>query len=450
MTARRTPSRAASDPTGRASVLATELAELVGLPTVAGADVVLGRAADLLARRSAAAGLAVVPAPRGAGPPLVLAERAGAPGAPTVLLYGHYDVVPPGPGWSGPPFVARRRGDRLRGRGAVDDKGPLLACLHALDRLGTTGSRVGIKVLFEGEEEVGSPHLPDLLARLGHWLHDVDVVLVCDTEATSSGVPTLTCSLRGQLTVELAVTGAGRALHAGRYGGAVPNPAQALAALLASLHRPDGSVAVAGFYSAVRAVAGEVGDHEDRLRPVASRGWGEPGRSATDRTTVRPAVVVNTLCAGRCAPGPWHVIPASATATVNIRLVPDQLPGQVRRLLAGHLARRLLPGVRLRLRPLVQVRPWTSRPGDGWAMRRATVAVRAAWGVDPVRVRSGGTVPVVPLLAAAAPRAACVLLGFGLPSENAHGPDEHVDLRRLDRACDTVAHLLDLFGEVAT
>src|SRR5262249_27873386 len=210
--------------------------------------------------------------------------------------------------------------------------------------------------------------------------------------------------------------GAGRPRHAGRYGGAVPTPAQALAPLVAALQRPDGRVAVRGFADDVRPVpplgAAEL---DRRLAPLARPGWGEPGRSPAEQVTVWPALVVTALCAGDCRAGPWHTIPADARAKINVRLVPDQCPAAVFRQPAPHLAGHAPPGITVGLHRLAAARPWAATRLDGPAMRAAAAAVRDVWGRPPALVRSGGTVPAAPLLARALPRAEILLLGFTLP-----------------------------------
>lgn len=405
------------------STLAGDLATLQRMPTVSAAATAgpaLRGAAAWLAGQLDALGARRIPLPANGSAPFVAAERPGAPGAPMVLIYGHYDVVAAGPpgSWRVPPYAAIRRGRTLWGRGASDDKGPVVAGLHAVRRLSAAGRRVCLKFLYEGEEEIGSPHLAGTLAALRGWLRDVDAVLICDTESDVDGRPTLTHALRGQLSADLTATGSGRALHAGRYGGAVPNPAQALAMLVASLHHPDGRVAVAGFHDAVHAAP----------------------------FTARPAVVVDALCAGECRPGPWHVIPATATAKLNLRLVPGQHPARVERLLRAHLAARRPTGIRLRLDVLTRVEPWQLNDFSHPAVRAAVAAVRRTWGAPPTLTRSGGTIPAVSLLSAVIPRAALLLLGFARHGENAHARDEHVDLDRLNRAANTLADLIDTLG----
>jgi len=376
-----------------------ELSTLQRFPTVASNPAALRAAADWLRHRLDRLGFRTIPGSA------VVAERRGAPGAPTFLIYGHYDVVPAGPGWSVPPFAAVRRGSTLWGRGASDDKGPIAAILHAL-RL---PSRASVKIVFEGAEESGSPGLAATVDALRGWLGDVDAIVICDTEARPDGRPTLTTQLRGDLSARLRMWASGRPLHSGRYGGAAPDPARALAVALASLFRPDGSVAVPGFYQGV-----------------------VPG----GRFTTRPAVTVTGLRAGSS----HSTIPAHATAELDVRLVPGQRPRRIADLLRAHVAALPLRGMRFRLDPLVSVPPWrlTSHPMIG----PARAAVARTWGVTPAMVRSGGSMPAVPLLAGAVPRAAMVLLGFALPSDNAHGPDEHVDLNRLRRAAVTIGELL--------
>jgi len=250
------------------------------------------------------------------------------------------------------------------------------------------------------------------------------------------------------VTVELTTRGAGRSLHAGRYGGAVPNPAQALAHLVASLHRPDGRIAIRGFADDVRTVpplgAAEL---DRRLAPVARPGWGEPGRGPAEQVTVWPALVVNALCAGDCRAGPWNIIPAEARGKINVRLVPDQRPAAVFRRLAAHLAAHAPPGITVGLRRLAAAPPWAATRLDGPAMRAAAGAVREVWGYPPALVRSGGTVPAVPLLARALPHAEILLLGFTLPSDGAHAPDEHVELARLRAAARTITRLTQRLAE---
>lgn len=383
-----------------------DLVTLQRFPTTAANPVARREARDWLRHRLTGLGFRLL-----SGSGAVVAERPGDPGAPTILLYDHYDVVEPGPGWTVPPFGAVRRGSTLWGRGASDDKGPIVAMLHALRR----PSAASVKVLFDGAEESGSPALPTTVRSMRGWFRGVDAVLICDTEARPDGRPTLTAALRGDLSVRLRMWAGGRPLHSGRYGGFAPDPARALAFAISSLFRPDGSVAIRGFY-----------------RDTA------PGR----RFTSRPALVVTGLRAGSS----HSTIPAYATAGLDLRLVPGQHPRPVFDLLRAHLAALALPGIHVRLDRQVSVEPW--RLARHPMLDAARAAVERTWGVPPVLVRSGGSMPAVPVLARAIPRAAMLLLGFALPSDNAHGPDEHVDLRRLARAAATIGELLGSPGDL--
>ncbi|RSM87878.1 peptidase M20 [Kibdelosporangium aridum] len=424
--------------------LVDDLAALQRIPTVSSSEAALRRAEIWLERRLASLGVRRIPLPG----PIVVAERKGDPTAPTVLVYGHYDVVATGPRdrWSVPPFSAVRTGQTLWGRGASDDKGPVVAGLHAVAKLTAIGRRVNLKFLYDGEEEVGSPTLSRSLGCLRAWLSDVDAVVICDTDSTMAGRPTLTCSLRGGLTLDLTATGVGRTLHPGRYGGAVPNPAQALAMVLASLHRRDGRVAVPGFYEGIHPPSPVTTvDHEARLAPVARPGWGEPGRTATERVTTRPAIMVTSLCT---TPAAAHAIPAAAAAKLDVRLVPGQRPGQIAGMLASHLTANCPPGIRLDVQPFIRSEPWQLVDVRHPMLRVARESVQATWGIEPALVRSGGSIPAVPLLARVTPKAAVLLLGFTLPSDGAHSVDEHVDLRRMERAAQTLADLINRVGDL--
>jgi acetylornithine deacetylase/succinyl-diaminopimelate desuccinylase-like protein len=423
--------------------LGDDLAALVAIASVRGDRPALAAAAGWLAARLRGLGAQRVAVRWAAGSPVVLARRHTSPGAPTVLAYGHFDVVPPGPrrAWSSPPFGALRRGTVLIGRGAADDKGPLLAQLRAAG----ASPQVNWRFVYDGGEESGSPGLATLVRRRPGWFAGVDAILVCDTEATEDGRPTLTCSLRGQLSVELTARAGGRPLHPGRYGGAVPDPARALARLVASLHRPDGSVAIRGFTAAARPM-GTLGaaELERRLAAFAHPGWGQPG-TAAEQVTVLPAIVVTALRAGD-----GHAIPADASATIDVRLVPGQSPATAAAQLAAHLGRHTPPGITLGLRRGSATEPWAATGTGGPAVRAATRAVREVWGRPPALVRSGGTVSAVPLLAGAAPRAEVVLLGCTLPGDGAHAPDEHTDLVRLRATARTLTRLVRHYARSAT
>jgi len=419
-----------------------ELAAFVRIPSVSSqpahaADVVT--AAGWLAERLRRAGLEA-DLIRTPGHPVVLGSWRGAPGRPTVLLYGHYDVQPPGPAtaWQSPPFVPQIRGNRLYGRGASDDKGQVLCQVAALDRLLRTGGRLPVNVicLYEGEEEIGSPSLPAVLDRHREELA-VDAVLVCDTRMRAVDRPALVYGLRGAAALEVVVTGPPRDLHSGEHGGAVHNPATALCEIVASLHDADGVVRVPGFYAGVGNPARVAGGG-------AGPDWGVPGRTAYERTTAWPAISVHGLAAGHTGPGASSVIPASALARIGLRVVPGQDPRVVAGRVADHLAGVTPATVRTSVRVTSAADPVLVRR-DGPAVRAAAYACTEVFGVPPVLVRSGGTIPAVAMLQGAL-GVDPVLLGFGLTADRMHAPDESFHLPTYARGIATLAAYLRRLG----
>ncbi|MGI5453431.1 M20/M25/M40 family metallo-hydrolase [Streptomyces sp. CA-249302] len=382
--------------------------------------------------------------------PVVTGEWLRRPGAPVVLVYGHYDVQPAGSrsAWVTEPFRPTVRGGYVHARGASDDKGQLVAQLAAIEAwLATGGPPVNLRVVLDGEEEIGSPTLRDTLRRGSAHLR-ADLAVVSDTRMRDPYTPVLVTGLRGSLSVRLEVTGPATDLHAGAYGGAVAEPAQVLSAAVAGLHRPDGRIAVDGFYDdvrplnpATRARLTRDGPTDRGLLAAAQLpyGHGEPGYSAFERATVRPAVVVTALHAAARA-----AVPRAATAELSIRLVPDQRPVAVLRALRAHLERRIRHGgVRVRLIPLAACPPYTldlRDPGVAAACR-ATVPV---FGRPPLLLPSGGSIPFVGDLATIT-GTQTLLLGFGLPGDRIHAPNERFAVARLHRATDTCVRL---YGEL--
>jgi len=439
-----------------------ELDELLAFPTVSAqprhrGDIEaaarwLARHLDAIGRRRAA----VLPGPNG-GAPSVYADWLGAPGKPTLLLYGHYDVQPAEPlaEWRTPPFRATVLGKHLYARGASDDKGQLFIHLKALESLLTTTGRLplNVKVWLEGEEEIGSPNLAVFLDRELSRLR-ADAVLVSDTEMPAPGRPAIVYGLRGNLSLELEVRAPMRELHSGRYGGAVLNPLQALCELIAGLHDRHGRVTIPGFYHHVRPVAP---DERQRLRrdsPSDERfltslgvrhGWGEEGYTARERATIRPALIVEGLTGGYTGPSGKAVIPDRALARLGARLVPDQDPAEIAQLLRRHLVSVTPPAVRARLTVTGGSRP-VLIPRRHAAMAAASRAVEHVWGAPPVFMRSGGSIAVVEQLRRRL-GAPIVLLGFGLPDDAIHAPNERIHLPTLFRGVDTVAAFLREYGE---
>lgn len=389
--------------------------------------------------------------------PVVLAEWRGAPrGAPTVLIYGHYDVQPPEPLdlWRSPPFNATVRDGRLYARGAADDKGQLWIHLKAIEAcLATPGKLpVNLVLLLEGEEEIGSTSLPGFLAAHSERLA-CDYIVISDTMMYAPGVPNILGSMRGLAYFEITARSAATDLHSGQYGGVVPNPAMALARTLATFLGGDGRVAIPGFYEDVREPT------EHRRRDLARLGFdersfasgvglesltGEPGYAALERMWLRPTCDVNGIESGYTGEGAKTVIPSSARAKVSFRLVPDQTPAQVERLLRAHLARLAIPAVRLELRLLNGAPPWCAESGTG-VVGAARRALATEFEHEPVSGGTGGTIPIVPELARHL-EAEILLVGFGLPGENAHAPNEWIDLDHLRRG---MRAMVGLYWELA-
>lgn len=372
------------------------------------------------------------------------------PGAPTALLYGHYDVQPPEPFelWTSPPFEPTLRDGRIYARGSTDNKGPIFTNLKAIEGLLATAGTIpcNVRVIVEGEEEVRADHLeefvrssPDLLAA--------DVAVISDSAMYGRGQPALPLGLRGMAAIEITLRGNAHDLHSGIYGGTVPNAVAALAELVASLHTPDGSVAVAGFYDRVRPLADDeradwsrVPFDEAALRAEtgATELVGEPAYTPLERVWGRPTLEPHGIWGGYQGPGVKTVIPAEAHAKLSCRLVPDQDPHDVLRLLRAHLERHAPRGTSVSIDFELPGAWPVLTPRDHPAVRAAQAALRDGFGREPLLIRSGWSVPVTEILQRNLGLES-VLLGFGLPEENAHAPDEHFHLENLDGGIRTMA-----------
>lgn len=418
-----------------------ELKEFLRIPSVSTdpdrkADV--RRAAEWTAARLREAGCGRVQLFPTEGHPAVYGEWLGAPGRPTVLVYGHYDVQPPDPIplWTTPPFEPSVRDGRLYARGAADDKGQVFTHIGAVQAHMRVAGRlpVNVKFLIEGEEEIGSPHLDAFVG--GHRdLLRCDVVAISDTAMIAKGHPSITHGLRGLLYYQVDLVGTNRDLHSGTYGGAVANPATVLCQLLAGMKDRNGRVTIPGFYDDVRRLAPAerralarlpFREREFQRRLDAPALAGEKGFTVLERLWCRPTFEVNGLQSGFTGAGSKTVIAAAAMAKVSMRLVPNQDPEKVSRLFERHMARRCPPTARLALTRLAAGRPWLT-PTDHPAIRAGARALQKGFGKKAVFIRSGGSIPVVATFARVL-KAPCVLLGFGLPDENAHAPDENFDL----------------------
>jgi acetylornithine deacetylase/succinyl-diaminopimelate desuccinylase-like protein len=389
------------------------------------------------------------------GHPAVYAERLVDPTLPTVLVYGHHDVQPVDPldEWVSPPFEPEVRDGRLYARGAVDDKGQVFMHLKAVEtHLHTRGELpINLRLLVEGEEEVGSVHFEELVADLGDRL-TADVAVVSDTGIFARGVPSLTVGLRGLVGVEVEVRGPSLDLHSGMFGGAVQNPVEALARMLATLKDPStGRVTVPGFYDdVVEPTAAEREGYRSlpfddaEFRATAggiSATVGEEGWSVLERRWVRPTLEVNGIWGGYQGPGAKTIIPAHAGAKISCRLVPNQRPAVIADLLAAALVAAAPPGVTVEVTGREGGSPVVT-PADHPAVRAASRAMSDVFGVAPVLIREGGSIPPVEVFQRVL-GLQTVLVGTGLPDDQLHAPNEKFDLDHYAMGVRVLARLWD-------
>ncbi|MBN1951360.1 MAG: dipeptidase [Bacteroidales bacterium] len=381
------------------------------------------------------------------GWPVVFAQKMVDGSLPTILVYGHYDVQPVDPleEWLSPPFEPEIREGRIYARGADDDKGQLFMQLKAFEYMVSEDKLpCNVKFLIEGEEEIGSPSLK-AFCRKHHKLLGADVILVSDTTMLSLDTPTLTIGLRGLAYFELIVKGPVRDLHSGLYGGAVLNPANVLAGLISNMKDPSGRITIPGFYDDVR----EVSPEERRLLNALSLDakkmagsiqvsalFGEEGFTVTEQLGIRPTLDVNGIWGGFTGEGAKTILPARASAKISMRLVPDQKPERIELLLKKYLQDVVPKGVEFELRALhggnAYVSPWDSREAAA-----AIRAIEKTFGIRPLPVRSGGSIPVISdfeeILGIKA-----VLMGFGLESDAIHSPNENYPLENFFKGIETI------------
>ena len=432
-----------------------ELKEFVRIPSVSSQPKHAGdvkTCAAWLAKHLRGVGLEhvkVIPTKRH---PIVYADWLHAGARPTVLIYGHYDVQPVEPlsEWRSPPFEPVVRGDNLYGRGASDDKGQLFTHVKAIEYYLRTLGRlpVNVKCLFEGEEEIGSPNLQSFLSQHEQALA-ADIAVMSDTRMLAPDRPAITYALRGALSLELEVSGPPQDLHSGNYGGAIHNPAQVLCEILGSLHDSNGRIRVPGFYERVRDWSDNERDYMAKHGPSDAtilrdagvrKGWGESGYSHYEQTTIRPTLTITGIGGGHQGPGGKSIIPARASAKISIRLVPDQVPHEIERLFRQHIARVTPKTVNSTVRTHFITSPaLVSRTHP--AMNAAVEACRKGFGAAPVFLRSGGSIPVVNSFQTVL-GVPTILMGFGLPDDRIHAPNEKFHLPNLYRGIDTCISFL--------
>jgi acetylornithine deacetylase/succinyl-diaminopimelate desuccinylase-like protein len=387
------------------------------------------------------------------GHPIVYAERLAGRNLPTVLIYGHYDVQPADPLelWESPPFEPTLRGDAIVARGAMDNKGQIYAHVKGAEALSQVAGElpVNLKFLIEGEEEIGSPNLERFI-EANRGLLAADAVIISDGAMIAPETPTITYGQKGLASLEVRVRGAGADLHSGTFGGAVPNPLNGLASMIARLHDDSGKVAVPGFYDDVveideserESFSRVPFDEAEFIREAELTATpGEEGFSVLERLWARPTLDVNGLGGGFQGEGPKTVIPRAAMAKITCRLVPDQDPMEITRKLADFLRQEAPAGLSVDIVPYQGSYPAKTDPSSP-ACRAAAMALRDVYGREPVLARSGGSLPVVSdfqrLL-----DCDVVLVGLGLETDRIHSPNEKFDLVNYYRGIETSAALLE-------
>ncbi|MBI5711243.1 MAG: dipeptidase [Candidatus Eisenbacteria bacterium] len=388
-----------------------------------------------------------------AGHPVVYAEWLGAPGKPTALLYGHYDVQPPEPLelWTTPPFEPTLRDGKLYARGACDDKGQVYMHLSALKAHMKVNGRLplNLKVVIEGEEEAGSDNLEKFLRERRKQL-DADVIVVSDTSMLAADQPALCYGLRGILYTQIEVTGPAHDLHSGEFGGAVTNPANALAVIIAALRDGDGRVTVPGMYDRVRALTPQEREgfralpfdekafiHETGA-PVA---FGEKGYSTLERIWARPTCDVNGMWSGYIGEGSKTVLPSFAAAKVSMRLVPDQDFAELFPRFEAYVKKLASPGVTVVVKNLHGAPPFLTEP-DHPMLQAAVRALARSWQKPPALIREGGSIPVMATFQETH-GLPCILMGFGLVDDNVHAPNEKFSLTSFHGGTRSIAYLYE-------
>lgn len=397
----------------------------------------------------------LLPKERPQGAPLLYADWLHAPGAPTLLFYGHYDVQPPDPlsEWLTPPFEPTVLDGNLYARGASDDKGQVFAQLKAVQAWMQTSGRlpVNVKFLIEGEEEVGGEGV-ELYVRQNHAALACDCAVVSDTAFFAPGLPSLDVGLRGMVYAEVEVQGPSRDLHSGMYGGVAPNPFEALARIVVGLKSVEGKILIPGFYdrvqspSAVELAAWERLPFDEKAYREKELGstalTGEQKYSVLERTWARPTLDVHGMPGGFIGPGSKTVIPARASAKISMRLVPEQRPAEIFDLFQKAVQQLTPRGYRVEVKSLSLADPVVVGT-DNRFIRAAMQALQTTFGAEPVFVRTGGSIPIVALFQQEL-KVPTVLMGFGLPDDGLHGPNEKFAVANFQGGIRALANFLAL------
>ncbi len=438
-----------------------ELKTLIRIPSVSTLPEHKGdvlAAAEWLAKELTRIGMEHVEVIATPGHPLVYADWLHAPGKPTCLCYGHYDVQPPDPldEWKSPPFDPTERDGNLYARGAVDDKGQMYMHLKALEALFRSNKGklpINIRVILEGEEEVGGEQIARFIREHSDRLK-ADFALVSDTEMFAPELPTLCVGLRGMIYTEIEARGAKSDLHSGMYGGAAPNPFVALCQIIAQLKDSAGRILIPGFYDPIKRPSDDelrtwqqlpFDEEHYRLTEVgSSRLTGEPGYSVLERTWARPSLDVHGMPGGFTGAGAKTVIPAKAVAKVSMRLVPDQTPQQAFAQYKSFVESLKPDGIELDVRLIHSGDPIVIGTDNPY-IQAATHALKKVWGKETVFIRSGGSIPIVGDFERHL-KIPTVMMGFGLPDDNLHAPNEKFHLANFYRGIESIIVFFEELG----
>jgi len=438
-----------------------ELLDFLRIPSISALPDRAGdvaRAAEWVAQRLTSAGAENVQVLPTGGHPVVYGDWLHAAGKPTILIYGHFDVQPVDPVelWTHPPFEPTIVDGRVYARGASDDKGNMLAPILALEALlrSEGAAPVNLKFCFEGQEEIGSPQIPEFMpAHVDRFASDLAVS--ADGGQFSETEPLLLMSLRGICGVQIDVHGASTDLHSGLHGGRIQNPIHALTQILSSLRRANGTVAVEGFYDDVAALTPEARaavarvpfDRDEYLHEVGlEEEFGEPGYTNRERGWVRPTLEMNGIWGGFQEDGIKTVLPNAAHAKITCRLVADQDPERIINLLEEHIAQQAPPGVRVEVNPLsIRGRPY-SIAADHWGNRAAAAVLTEFYGREPYQTRSGGSIPITGVFQEQL-GIDTIGFGFGIEDENYHAPDEFFRLASFRKGQRAYGRLLEELGK---
>ncbi|HSV87292.1 MAG TPA: dipeptidase [Bacteroidales bacterium] len=438
-----------------------ELFELLRIPSVSSKEAHkddMYRAAEWISQRLVADGADRAEVYKTEGHPVVYGEKIVNPSLPTVMVYGHYDVQPAEPLelWNTPPFEPDVREGKIYARGADDDKGQMYMHFKAFEYLVKSGKLpCNVKFMIEGEEEIGSPSLGKFIDQNRDLLAS-DVILVSDTSMIAPDIPSLTTGLRGLAYVEVEVTGPNRDLHSGVYGGAVENPVNALAKMIASLIDENGKITVKGFYDDVEDLTAAERDEmarapfnleEYKKELGIAEVKGEKGYSSLERTGIRPSLDVNGIWGGYIEKGAKTVLPSKAYAKISMRLVPNQQSDKIARLFKEHFEA-IAPKT-------VKVKVDILHGGEGYVSPTNTIGYQAAckayettYGPKPIPVKSGGSIPIIALFEKKL-GVKSILMGFGLESDAIHSPNEHYPLIQFFKGVETIPYFYKYFAELS-